>query len=120
MWLLNRPVLVVSDAITCRKVLDDPNLDERMLVWTTQEAFQGKGMLFASDQEYHKTHRGFALKGLMKTSVLRNTTKIIHEKMKLLVNDIETKADADGATTMEITGKIHKMTLDIIGKLIPN
>jgi hypothetical protein len=115
MSLFNEQFLVIADPMAMRFVFEDPNFHDRLVSWPIAQAFENKGIIFTNDKNYHRLHRTLALKGLMKTNILKNTTVVIHEKVALFLKDIENATGEGEGKVITVSEKLHSMALDIIG-----
>jgi len=113
---LTEHILVVSDSEMIRKILGDTNFNPRVDFWSVKEAFQDKGILFTNDDEHHRVHRALALKGLMKTNILRAASELLDEKVQILLKDIRENMKNEESIFC-VGSKIHGLALDVVGKV---
>jgi hypothetical protein len=114
---VDRPALVVKDPTLIRKFTEDANFFIRPLLWPFQEIFHDIGIVTGNDQEYHRIHRTLALKGLLKTNVLRNTATVINDKVAAFVAEVQEHPfdKTKGGIELDVGNRIHFTALDIIG-----
>jgi cytochrome P450 len=112
LYFADKTVLFSNDIEVFQSVSKNPSFPFRIATWAHRVAFQDKGIIFSNDEEIHKANRAIGLKGLMKTSVLKQMTSTILEETETFIKEIESKKDKG----FEFGSVISLVTFNIISK----